>query len=176
MRIQVEDIMWGDIARFWSKVGVGWSGDCWEWKGRRKHKGGYATFTIGAKCSPSHRVAYMIRYGEITKGLDIRHICDNPSCCNPNHLEEGTRKQNMEDMVKRGRSATGDKSPRNLHPESYPVGENFYKAKLTVEQVRQMRIDYKNNKITYRLLGKAYGITAATAFDAVTRRSWRHVL
>ena len=42
-----------------------------------------------------------MKFGEIPKGMVIRHKCDNPNCCNIEHLEIGTQKDNIEDMIKR---------------------------------------------------------------------------
>lgn len=45
----------------------------------------------------------MIHHGDIPDGMVVRHKCDNPSCTNPDHLELGTRRQNVMDKIKRGR-------------------------------------------------------------------------
>jgi hypothetical protein len=47
----------------------------------------------------------MEKYGEIPKGMVIRHKCDNPACCNIEHLEIGTPLDNVNDMIERGRKA-----------------------------------------------------------------------
>jgi hypothetical protein len=53
---------------------------------------------------PAHRYAYQQRYGSIPPELHVMHGCDNPICCNPRHLGAGTRSENMQDCVKRGRA------------------------------------------------------------------------
>jgi hypothetical protein len=74
------------------------SGECWIYTGRRLPSG-YGM--ISDKLT--HRLAYEIFKGEIPDGFDVAHECDNPPCCNPDHLKACTRKENMQDCVKRGR-------------------------------------------------------------------------
>jgi len=78
---------------------------------RGKSGGGYGVFWRGKRPVSAHRMAYELAHGRITDGMHIRHACDTPLCVNPDHLDEGTRAENMADMVKRGRQAgyTGPK-------------------------------------------------------------------
>lgn len=76
---------------------------CWEWQ-RAKLPAGYGQISIGRQRQDyAHRVSYQIFHGEIPNGMVVRHRCDNPSCCNPEHLEVGTQKDNMRDCKSRGR-------------------------------------------------------------------------
>ena len=52
----------------------------------------------------AHRLSYYLHNWFINDDLLIRHMCHNPSCCNPSHLEEWTKKDNSEDMIKAKRS------------------------------------------------------------------------
>jgi hypothetical protein len=91
------------IERFWAKVTqVGVRGCCWEWQGYVKPSGhGLTTW----RCKPihAHRLAWILKRGEITQDLCINHKCHNPVCCNPNHMYVGTREQNMADYWGRTR-------------------------------------------------------------------------
>ena len=53
--------------------------------------------------------AWGLRYGPISEGLCVLHRCDNPGCCNPNHLFVGTQRRNIEDRDSKGRQARGEK-------------------------------------------------------------------
>ena len=84
---------------------------CWEWIGNPRENG-YCRTTYKRKNWYVHRLAYTAFVGEIPKGMDICHKCDNRKCCNPNHLFVGTRKDNMEDCKDKGRTAKGFKLPQ----------------------------------------------------------------
>jgi hypothetical protein len=75
---------------------------CWEWTG---HIGmnGYGVLIVKNKRKLAHRASYEEFNGKIADGLVICHKCDNPKCINPMHLFAGTQKDNIQDMVRKGR-------------------------------------------------------------------------
>jgi len=93
---------------FWSKVdktpGLGPDGSCWEWRGAIQGRG-YGTLYIieTRKTSQAHRYSYELHKGPISTDLNILHSCDNRKCVNPNHLSEGTQKDNVHDMMSKNR-------------------------------------------------------------------------
>lgn len=91
------------LNRFVEKVRIGNADDCWIWTGSRKSTG-YGTFNVSGKTHSAHRIAYRLCNGDIRDGQIVRHSCDNPSCCNPNHLLSGTQSDNMRDMSERMRT------------------------------------------------------------------------
>ena len=79
---------------------------CWEWKGKVNAKDGRPYFTTAGKRRPAYSVALEAYAGPATEDiLDpvARHSCDNKRCCNPTHLEWGTKQDNSNDMVERER-------------------------------------------------------------------------
>jgi len=89
---------------------------CLLWKGNRSAEG-YGNYRIGPKTWGAHRVAYWVKHGPPPVGLLIRHTCDNPQCCNPDHLIPGTHAQNMNDRVERKRPML--RRMRNVEGKSY---------------------------------------------------------
>lgn len=114
---------------FWARVTT--VGDCWIMGGGRTG-GGYASFGgTGA-----HRYSYEMHYGPIPVGVYVCHHCDNPPCVRPDHLFIGTPRDNALDCSAKGR-ANG--SARAHH------GEDHGRAKLTWEQVCEIRRRYPHN-------------------------------
>jgi len=87
--------------KFWSKVNITTQGECWIYRGKI-FKNGYGCFPIQSLNFLSHRVAYFLCYKDIPPSL--MHTCDNRVCCNPFHLKIGSQKENIQDMIKKGRS------------------------------------------------------------------------
>lgn len=77
----------------------------WEWQGATNNKGYGQVW-----CSNTGKVVYCHRVmSNAPKGSTVLHSCDNPLCCNPEHLSIGTPKENSTDMVNKGRSHKGYK-------------------------------------------------------------------
>jgi|SRR5882672_1683595 len=77
-------------------------GTCWMWSGQKNNMG-YGVIGLGHdKMSKVHRVAYEVFKGSLVKPL-VCHSCDHPACFNPDHLWNGTQKDNLQDMTRKGR-------------------------------------------------------------------------
>ena len=149
------------LRRFWKRLKV--PDGCWEWVGGKNDKG-YGRFTIpGRKLVYTHRLMYHIFIDDIPKGLQVLHSCDNPKCCNPDHLWAGTQKDNIRDAVKKGRMKTGGH-----------YGVSHSNAKLDETKVRKLR-KYKEQKKKIAPLAREYGVSIQAAINAANGKTWKHV-
>jgi hypothetical protein len=106
-----------DVAdRFWEKVRQGHAPDeCWPWTaGTSGSRAAYGVLAFKVKGRTihkyAHRIAYELEIGPIPEGLEIDHLCRNPICVNPAHLEPVTHREN----VLRG-EATSAQNARKAH-------------------------------------------------------------
>lgn len=133
--------------RFWSKVNKGEDHVCWEWTAALNNS--YGWFSINKKARHSHRVAAFLAglIPSVDGGLHVLHRCDNPKCCNPNHLFVGTNADNVADRVAKGRSG-----------RSYLWGEKNGASKLTNEQIKQVRLLCFQDKMSQTQVAKMFNI------------------
>ena len=129
--VKVED-------RLWSRVVVADSG-CWEFQGGR-YKSGYGKIMVDGKESTAHRVSWILSNGNIPRGFQVLHDCDNRICINPAHLFLGTHADNMRDKINKGRQF----------------------RKLSDEQVRDIRSRYQSR---YKKSGRTWKSNADELAD-----------
>jgi hypothetical protein len=145
--------------RFWSMVEVVEKIRCWKWRGG-KDAGGYGQFRMNGQTIRSPRVAFFLRNGVWPN--NACHRCDNPSCCNPDHIFDGTRSDNMRDMVSKGRNKTDR-------------GERHGRAVLNNEKVLAIRAQYKEGLIGFGTLAKRFNCSPSTIQRVINRKNWAHV-
>lgn len=103
-------------------------GGCWEWtKGRFTY--GYGKISVKHKAWGAHRVHYQLVKGEIPEGLVLDHLCKNPPCINPDHLEAVTQWENN----RRGDGI----SSRNLVKTHCVNGHEFIESNTIVGKNRR---------------------------------------
>jgi hypothetical protein len=98
-----------NAGRFWFKLER--SGDCWLYP--TEQWTGYGLQRWAGDQWLAHRLAYHIAVGDIPDGAVVRHTCDVPACCNPDHLELGSQADNVQDAKDRGR-VSGAKLSREI--------------------------------------------------------------
>jgi hypothetical protein len=83
--------------RYWPKVDVRFTDECWPWLASLNDKG-YGQIMVGGghgRPIHAHRIMYELIHGPIPDGLVIDHLCRNRWCQNPLHLEAVTNKENI---------------------------------------------------------------------------------
>lgn len=104
------------------------STDCWIWTGAKAR--GYGSIYIGRKNRKTHRVSYELFVGPIPKGLHLDHICRNPSCCNPAHLEPVTHAENARRGIA-GQYMRERMASKEVCAKGHSYQENEYRSPKT---------------------------------------------
>ena len=195
--------------RFWSRVNKNGPtpdpvkypdlvGPCWEWTGARDAYG-YGAFSFRGRPRKTHRLSWGIHRGLIPGGLCILHKCDNEPCINPDHLFLGTKKDNSQDMSRKGRSGA------HQHPETHSRGDAHYSrtnpeklargqrhgsvtkpekirrgsdngwAKLNDELVIGIRALHALGSHSYAAVARHYHISKTHARGIILRKNWTHI-
>jgi hypothetical protein len=124
---------------------------CWYWTGNSCR--GYGYISVDGSNKIAHRIAYKIYVGEISNNLCVCHSCDNTLCVNPNHLFLGTMKDNVNDMLRKGR-----------------CGINVLKS----EDVILIR-DLLTSGLSQRKIAKRYNVDQSTISLIKTHKIWNHI-
>ena len=162
---------------FWRRV-VRADG-CWEWSGARMPTG-YGHLRYNGREWYAHRLAYALAIGAIPDGAFICHRCSHPPCCRPDHLYAGSARDNHADAVAASHATKppmffGSEHWAHVRPERIVKGERHGLAKVSADDVREMRRLYGQGGVSYRTLGGQYGMTAQAVCRIVKRRVWQHV-
>ncbi len=151
---------------FWEKTRR--EGDCLIWTAKQSthtvSKGGpRGLVKVKGRWRYAHKVALEQKLGRpVVKPMQANHTCDRPLCVEPEHLYEGTQAQNVKDRDARGRGW-------------WLRGEDHPSAKLTEEQVREIKIALKDGdpQIALAIL---YGVSDVLISAIATGKIWRHVV
>ena len=128
-------------------------GPCWLWLGS-KGVNGYGM--IAKKrwgFNYVHVWSYNYHKGDLPPGEEVRHRCDQRPCCNPAHLESGTRAQNVHDAVIRNPTA--------------------FNRRLTDNNIKEIRANVNHESHTD--LAKRYGVVPTVIGNIMSRRTYTHI-
>ena len=153
----------GMIERFFRHVDTlgpvapGMTTRCHLWTGKLLPKSGYGRMTVLVKSRRAHRLAWLIKHGNIPDGLDVCHMCDVRHCVNIDHLFLGTVADNNADKVRKKRHTFGI-----AHPS----------AKLTDADVVEI-ISLRKAGHGMRPLADLFGVNSGTICHIVHGQRWR---
>jgi hypothetical protein len=136
--------------RFWEAV-IKADHGCWGWK-RSKHKFGYGVIGNNWKVRTAHRVSWELHYGPIPQGMEVMHKCDNPPCCNPEHLILGTHAENSSDMARKKRGT----------------------AKFDADQIKGIRF-LRQSGLSCKIISGIYGVSDTAISYITNRQTYKHV-
>jgi hypothetical protein len=157
------------IERFAEKIQLNEQTGCWDWTAAH-HEKGYGRIGINYKHHRAHRVAFSLFVGPIPDGMMVCHHCDNPGCCNPDHLFTGTTADNFRDMESKGRGSRKGLYLNGCHG-NFKHGEANPRAKLTNSQVLEIRRLVAGG-MKQRAVADMFAISRQNVSEICTRRSW----
>ncbi|QKW15343.1 HNH endonuclease [Verrucosispora sp. NA02020] len=147
--------------RFWAKVDQRNKNECWPWRGSTTTFG-HGEFYVSPERRqvPAHVYALELATGEsCPTGMEGCHHCDNPACCNPDHIYYGTRQQNVDDMWRRNRGRRGSRHAS---------------ARVTEEIALRIRERFASGDTQPDLAGE-FGLTDSGISSIVNGKTWAHV-
>lgn len=133
---------------------------CWLWSGCPDKDGYGNTISRPLKLKKAHRISFYLHFGDFDRSKLVLHKCDNPSCVNPQHLYLGNFHQNMADRNTRKRTSKGEKK---------------WSARLTENDVIEIREKYKTGGYWIYDLAKEYGISSPHTSLIILGKKWSHV-
>jgi len=146
--------------RFWDKVNKDGPtvrpdlGPCWVWTAATNAYG-YGVIKTNGVSTVAPRVSWEMVNGPLVANHCALHKCDNPPCVRPEHLFSGTKKDNVQDMVQKGRNHTGKG-----------------RAKLDGVQVKSIRVRYATGAISQQELAAEHGVSFSAISKIIHRRTW----
>lgn len=133
------------LERLWLKSSGQADDECWEYLGKDVTKAGHVRIRKNTvERIFVHRLAWEAYNAEpIPDGMYVLHHCDNPKCFNPNHLFIGTIKDNVHDMIKKGRHRPPSKltkeQRRDIAQSSLDARTLANQYKITPTRIRQIK-------------------------------------
>lgn len=119
---------------------------CWNWIGDKDALGYGRLRERGSKRRLlAHRVSWESVNGRVPEGLELDHLCRNPPCVNPDHLEAVTHLVNMRRAL----------------------------AKITLEQAREVKRLRREESLTYPQIAAVMGIPLSTVSNVICGVAWK---
>lgn len=141
---------------FWNRVVK--TDRCWNWIGA-KTKAGYGTYSKNKIQYYTHRYVLLLLGYDLEEKV-VLHTCDNPICCNPDHLKIGTHADNVADKVRKKRHKFG--SDCNLA------------TVLDEDKVRLIKQDFKAG-LSNKNIALKYNIDPTLVSKIKNNHTWSHV-
>lgn len=133
---------------------------CWNWTARLT-PGGYGGFRYDDNQVAS-RAAWVFENGEIPKGMQVCHRCDNRKCIKPDHLFLGTMRDNQMDKINKNR-------------QWRPTGAKAWCAVLNDEKAKDILFFHATTSASIKDLMAKYAIGRSCLVSLLYRESWMHV-
>lgn len=140
-----------DKCRFMSYVKV--TDECWIWMGAVNRRGYGKLCFQKNNTDTAHRVSYKLFNGPIENDLYVCHSCDNPACVKPGHLWLGTNKENMMDMVEKGRQH----------------------SRLQPKDILKIRELHEKFGVSQKKIMEQFKISCGYVSLILSRKAWKHV-
>jgi len=157
------------IKRFNKKLYKDSITGCWIFTGTVASNGGYGQFYFKGKQIYTNRFALMIKLGRELKSRKYAlHTCDNPPCCNPNHLYEGTHRKNMSDAAHRNRMIG------SINSGNFQSGSKHRNALLKDKQVLEIKLAFLSG-VTRNELADTYNVSWHIIDNIVNGRSYANI-
>lgn len=118
---------------------------CWEWQGAKNDRG-YGQVGILRKVRYAHRVSYAYYIGPIPDDFEVDHLCSNPGCINPEHLEAVSRSENVQRAWDRGER----QRPTHCKYGHELVAPNVYKQSRGPKAVGCVECRRRDSRNAYR--------------------------
>lgn len=132
---------------------------CWLWAGSVDRDGYAKSFFPGVRSDRASHMALILAGRPLTDGTVACHRCDTPACVNPDHLFEGTLRDNHYDAVAKGRNVRGDRHTS---------------AKLCSADIPKIRAALADGR-SANSIAREYGVTAGAICFIKSGRNWTHV-
>lgn len=151
---------------------------CWSCISHCQHPDGYVYVYSDGNKIKLHKRVLEIKIGrklKVERDELTRHTCDNPQCCNPDHLIIGTHQENYDDMVTRGRGYWQNHTGYFKWYEREGKGNKHPKPLLSEDTIINIYKDALENCIPYRQLDRKYGVGRGVSSKIANQETYKYI-